>query len=469
LQLQWYVVSPRPHQYQNPQYSYSTVRDGQSFSLSVYWPGINPDSGNLVQNHVGATLTDERGVPLSNQSYGTVDYYWNNPANCPRPARPQIGAVNGTVTRKSDGAALSGVAVQLYRKNGSQWVFVASTNTNSNGFYSFESLAPGSYRVTFSYQTFQPVNKDTTVTVNQTARVDAVLDVPVPPVATVSDTCKAVATFDKKTGQMVFRGTPNTMGSCDITIQTEVICTAGTTPSNITLLLNRGSGKSYTMPGTTPSNITLLLNRGSGKSYTMQRVGNNQYSGVIPRADVSGNASSNGTWSVKVKWNCGTLPKEKTIGTVEKYDPSGFITNAETGAPVDDATITLHRVPGWVPRLSSSDPITSSVCETTDTRGTAWSQIAPAEEGEMIDADLELLSESPTISPTINPLITGSDGYYGWDVAEGCWYVTVEADGYEPKVSFVVGVPPAVTDLDIALQPLAVVADKRVYLPLIVK
>jgi len=78
------------------------------------------------------------------------------------------------------------------------------------------------------------------------------------------------------------------------------------------------------------------------------------------------------------------------------------------------------------------------------------------------------LEESPIISPTINPQLTGDDGYYGWEVAEGCWYVTIEADGYEPKASYVVGVPPAVTDLNMALQPLAL-PSQQVYLPLIMK
>jgi hypothetical protein len=38
-------------------------------------------------------------------------------------------------------------------------------------------------------------------------------------------------------------------------------------------------------------------------------------------------------------------------------------------------------------------------------------------------------------------------------VAKGCWYVVVRAEGYESRVSPVVGVPPEVTDLDLALTP----------------
>ena len=50
---------------------------------------------------------------------------------------------------------------------------------------------------------------------------------------------------------------------------------------------------------------------------------------------------------------------------------------------------------------------------------------------------------------------TTVEGYYGWDVSEGCWYVTVEAEGYEPLTSPVVGIPPEVTDLNLALTPVS--------------
>jgi hypothetical protein len=51
-------------------------------------------------------------------------------------------------------------------------------------------------------------------------------------------------------------------------------------------------------------------------------------------------------------------------------------------------------------------------------------------------------------------------------VSEGCWYVTVEATGYEPLTSPVVGIPPEVTDLNLALRPEGL---QQVYLPLVVR
>jgi hypothetical protein len=45
---------------------------------------------------------------------------------------------------------------------------------------------------------------------------------------------------------------------------------------------------------------------------------------------------------------------------------------------------------------------------------------------------------------------------------EGCWFVVVEAAGYARTISPVVGVPPAVTDLNLALKK----ATTALYLPL---
>ena len=70
------------------------------------------------------------------------------------------------------------------------------------------------------------------------------------------------------------------------------------------------------------------------------------------------------------------------------------------------------------------------------------------------------------MSPAVNPQRTGADGRYGWDVATGCWYVGVSAPGYASVNSPIVGVPPAVTDLDIELKP---AGQHKVYLPLLQK
>ncbi|NHZ71934.1 MAG: hypothetical protein GWP17_02470, partial [Aquificales bacterium] len=88
-----------------------------------------------------------------------------------------------------------------------------------------------------------------------------------------------------------------------------------------------------------------------------------------------------------------------------------------------------------------------------------WSQSAPTELGLRINPDVT------TVAPRTNKQTTDNDGYYGWDVPEGCWYVTVQAAGYHPLTSPVVGVPTAVTDLNLKLTPL----HSSIYLPTILK
>ena len=143
-------------------------------------------------------------------------------------------------------------------------------------------------------------------------------------------------------------------------------------------------------------------------------------------------------------------------------DPSGYVTDAQTGAPIREAAVTLYRVPSALPDTRT----TTRECRTIDTRpggitGT-WDLLPSA------TPDLGLFEEPAflpaAIDPPINPQRTDEAGHYGWDVIRGCWYVKVEALGYFSKYSAVVGVPPEVTDLDIVLEPW-----KQVYLPAVLK
>ena len=139
-----------------------------------------------------------------------------------------------------------------------------------------------------------------------------------------------------------------------------------------------------------------------------------------------------------------------SLGTPTLYDPSGLVTNAITSQPIVGATVSLYR---QMPASPDTRSLTRD-CRTIDTRpggiGAVWTGTA-ADTGVF-----ELPGFSPPqISPNLNPQLTGNDGRYAWDVVAGCWYVKVSAPGYVPKISALVGVPAAVTDLDIALQPAA--------------
>lgn len=154
----------------------------------------------------------------------------------------------------------------------------------------------------------------------------------------------------------------------------------------------------------------------------------------------------------------GRCPPPPVIERPGLFDPSGHVTDARTSAPIRGATVTLYRVPSALPDTRS----TTRQCRTVDTRpGGNWDLLPPA------TANLGLFEEpgySPaTMDPPINPQRTDEAGHYGWDVIRGCWYVKVAAPGYFTRYSAVVGVPPEVTDLHLALTPWP-----KVYLPLVV-
>lgn len=108
-----------------------------------------------------------------------------------------------------------------------------------------------------------------------------------------------------------------------------------------------------------------------------------------------------------------------------------------------------NNVPGWEPKTGPDDD-RPNTCESNLSKpaSTPWSQPAPTDLGIIANADVT------PITPKLPYQHTTIAGYYGWDVSEGCWFVTVEAEGYEPLTSPVVGVPPEVTDLDLQLTPL---------------
>jgi uncharacterized repeat protein (TIGR01451 family) len=205
---------------------------------------------------------------------------------------------------------------------------------------------------------------------------------------------------------------------------------------------------------------TLRLN---DQVYPMQPVapGSDRYSATIPAEDIE-----RGTLAITV-YCAGIDPVENTVGRIVLYDPSGIISDAESGEPIVGATVTLYQAPGEEPGSAS--------CPTVDTRPAPtnpdepWSGVADwqPQPGD-IQTDPSL--EPAIIDPTVNPQITNDEGRYGWDVIAGCWYIIVEADGYEERVSPLVGVPPEVTDLDLTLEPLTNLQNEdRLYLPIVVR
>ena len=360
------------------------------------------------------------------------------------------GGISGSVTL-TDTSPIPGIGVTLYRalggdefhgEFGQDWLVVSRTATIADGSYQFGGLGQGiDYRVHFvdpvGRYTSQYYNnaflKDnaTPVTVTLGAvrtGIDAVLAAPRPPASEVETGTGSVSyNPDGTVNIQQFRGDES-----PIKVTLPITCPAGAVPTDVQLL---------------------LLEWGwPVASYPMADVGQGLYQATIPAEDVQ-------TATLGVSYTCGGTPNEETIGYLTLHDPSGIITDADSGEPVVGAKVTLYYVPDWVPRTGPTDT-RPQTCESnlSKTPGEPWSQPAPVDEGMIANPG------NPPIAPAISYQMTDEVGYYGWDVSTGCWYVEVEAEGYRSLVSPVVGVPPEVTDLDLTLTPV-----KYVYLPLVLR
>ncbi len=251
------------------------------------------------------------------------------------------------------------------------------------------------------------------------------------------DGCASIG-INPETGEVTVRDTPR--AGCLQTFTRLVRCENGTAPQSVTL--NIGSA-----------------------AFPMESIGNDRYQVTIDTG--TDLPRGRGPFGMSINRVCaGEAPDagQITIGVFIFFDPSGIITDAQTGEPIKDAEVTLYRVPEAVP--DSADQVGD--CRTVETRNADdWNSLPAAsiDAGVRTNPILDAIQGTQQISPTINPQITGSDGSYAWDVVEGCWYVVVAAEGYQTIVSPLVGVPPEVTDLDLTLTR----ADQRIYLPLTIR
>jgi hypothetical protein len=194
-------------------------------------------------------------------------------------------------------------------------------------------------------------------------------------------------------------------------------------------------------PGGRPASSAVLRLNGAPYLMSESPPGSGSYTGTIPASEVE-----SGVLTIDVVCPNGNFVT--TIGQVFLYDPSGTVIDAHTQQPVVGAKVKLFNVPGWTAKTGPND-LTTNTCESNLSKaaGVPWSQPAPTSLG------VEANPYSGLIAPKANPFITNALGYYGWDVAAGCWYVTLEKEGYESLTSPVVGVPPAVLDLNLKLTP----------------
>lgn len=223
---------------------------------------------------------------------------------------------------------------------------------------------------------------------------------PQPPVvssAAVASPPANVTTDPEGSGGLVIRVDTSSAPTPAITVQATLACPAGD-----------------------PNSVTGATLHTQGGDVTMFELEGGVWEATIPAYDVV-----DGPVTVTVT-GCSVPTSDAYLGTIVLYDPSGFVTDAVTDLPIEGAEVTLWTVPGW------TDP-----CPDAPT-------------------SLGVAPGPGTYDPAVNPQSTDANGHYGWDVAAGCWFVTVTAAGYDDATSRVVGVPPEVTDLDVELTPTAV-------------
>jgi hypothetical protein len=391
--------------------------------------GEIPSSMTQLQQLTRFTFYDtEWCVPLTGDVpmwLGGIPDLWGTGLICGE----EGGGLSGATTL-TDTSPVAGMQVNLYRSLPvNRWRHLGTTQTNADGAYQFTGLGQGlgiDYRVQFvdpayhlapQYYDAKPtIDTATVITITPgvpRTGIDAVLALPQPPLVEA----------ETGSGSVVY----NPDGTAQITIPAP-------NPSDVTVT------DAVTCPVGAPSAVTLSLS--TGTTYSMTNMSGDLYQITIPATDLTDDA----TLSVAATCDAGTT--ETVVGYIVLYDPSGYITDAQSQQPIAGALVTLYNVPGWEPKTGPDDD-RPKTCESNLSKpaDAPWSQPAPTDLGIVSNADV-----TPT-DPRSPYQRTTVDGYYGWDVSEGCWYVTVEAEGYDSLTSPVVGVPPEVTDLNLSLTP----------------
>ncbi|MDM8527970.1 FG-GAP-like repeat-containing protein [Anaerolineales bacterium HSG24] len=418
-----------------------------------------------------------------------------------------LSQLQGQVTH--DGTPLADIEVYALREERvtSEWqwqlvghLFDSGTTTDASGVYTITGLPRGNYIVYFvdptntrpaRYHTGGDLddasNSPITLNMGETKTVDIDLDIPiVPPVASaeIGSWGWSRVSANQVNGQITIEIDTDGMGpvgaGIDVPIKTEATCPNDLPAFEVELKADTtGYSYSYSMTPVNAGNalhetvipgfdLEILGEWGWDERWRWDEWGWDEWGWDEWGWDEWGWIPSEIPMQLTAEWKCsdgsgGFITRTKTIGELDIFDPSGFITDVDTGEPVVGAVVRLYKLQGWTAKLYPGDD-TAYTCQSHNSKDSAelWNQVAPTEQG------LFALPDLGEISPGINPQITNGAGHYSWDVVAGCWYITIEAPGYETKVSPVVGVPPEVTDLNVALTPLEK-ASNNLYLPVIIK
>ncbi|MFK7800208.1 MAG: carboxypeptidase regulatory-like domain-containing protein, partial [Anaerolineae bacterium] len=346
------------------------------------------------------------------------------------------GSLSGIITEDDSSIPLEGVDVLAYEQNGAAWQFAQIATTDENGAYQLSDLVAAKYKLLFRVvsKTHKSEYYDNASSFSQGVAIS---------LASGGSATDIHASLKKRPEAAIIAEGIDQFTDPE---SGEVTLTAGRGENNSVTISRNVSCESGD-----PADVQLII---GSSAFEMSDSGNGAYSATL---NIPGDVTSDSTQNMSVQYVCNGFTETVSVGELVLYDPSGVITDAETDEPIIGASVTLYRVAGASPDTGS----TTNECRTIDTRPVpvsglpfgAWSGVPAADisAGHPVDAAFDTLNGQSLFSPAIPTQVTGEDGKYGWDVAEGCWYVVVEAEGFDTLVSPMVGVPPAVLDLDIAL------------------
>jgi len=140
------------------------------------------------------------------------------------------------------------------------------------------------------------------------------------------------------------------------------------------------------------------------------------------------NVNANGTL-----WRYTFTPPSKWFGDMT-------IVITDDSQPIDDFAIKLIDPSGNIYDDDTLDLIEGATVQ-------LFYENPATNEFVLVDPDLH----GGMFRPEVNPLVTGENGRYAWDVAAGDYFVRVSKPGCSTEDSIVVTIPPEVTDLDVGL------------------
>lgn len=421
--------------------------DGVYQDGAVAWslPFVDAYQSGLLSVTVRVDDGVETGIALRNSVEARTPHEevskQNNQASSTTSVGAQPGSMSGTVTGP-DGMPIVSARVLAYRQVNGQWK-KQHTYTDGDGRYVFAQLEPDVYRIRVRdaasrYRTtyyadglvFADATEVRVTSGEEAGGVDVQFQPPALPLATVAITY-GHAYNRADTGELLINMFRDRSRYEPLTITQYVECSGGA-PQNVKLQLVPTSGMTIELP--------MML---AGAAALRDRT-------WVYTTSIATVLQQEGT--LRAVASCPEGVRQTRVGEIGLLDPSGTVTDARSGETIEGAKVELFRLPDWRPRSRLAD-VGAMTCDTVVTRDPylSWNAMEAAlvEQGVPGDPD----ADPQEMEPRFNPQMTEANGWYGWDVTEGCWYVSVQAEGYQPRISPAVGVPPEVTDLHLSLVP----------------